>query len=107
MKPIRSEVDALLLRGVFSGNAEFMGMCSELYDHREWLWTFVENKGIQPTNNASERALRPAVIWRAFMRELMPYAVSTRRPPTKWSRALWVWNGQFPTPYKTDSIPRV
>lgn len=64
MKPIRREVDALLLRGVFSGNAEFMGMCSELYDHREWLWTFVENKGIQPTNNASERALRHGVIWR-------------------------------------------
>jgi transposase len=64
MKPIRSEVDALLLRGVFSGNAEFMGMCSELYDHREWLWTFAKNKGIQPTNNASERALRHGVIWR-------------------------------------------
>jgi transposase len=64
MKPIRNEIDALLLRGAFSGNAEFMGMCSELYDHREWLWTFVGNRGIQPTNNASERALRHGVIWR-------------------------------------------
>jgi transposase len=64
MRPVRNEIDALLLRGVFSGNAGFHGMCSELYDHREWLWTFVEHEGIEPTNNASERALRHGVIWR-------------------------------------------
>ncbi|WP_161569320.1 IS66 family transposase [Candidatus Oscillochloris fontis] len=28
------------------------------------LWTFVEVEGIEPTNNAAERALRPAVLWR-------------------------------------------
>lgn len=64
MRPIRQEVDALLLRGVFSGNARLMGMCEPLYDHRDWLWTFVDRDGIEPTNNASERALRHAVIWR-------------------------------------------
>ncbi|MDZ4821216.1 MAG: IS66 family transposase [Planctomycetota bacterium] len=64
MKPIRREVEALLLRGLFSGNARLMGMCQELYDHRDWLWAFVEIEGIEPTNNASERALRHAVIWR-------------------------------------------
>jgi transposase len=64
MKPIRTEIDALLLRGVFSGNARLFGMCQELYDHREWLWTYVEHEGIEPTNNISERALRHGVIWR-------------------------------------------
>jgi transposase len=64
MRPIRTEIDALLLRGVFSGNPKLIGMCRELYDHRDWLWTFLEVEGIEPTNNASERALRPAVIWR-------------------------------------------
>jgi len=64
MKPIRIEIDALLLRGVFSGNARLIGMCQELYDHREWLWTYVEHDGIEPTNNSSERALRHGVIWR-------------------------------------------
>jgi transposase len=64
MNPIRREVEALLLRGVFSGNGRLIGMCEELYDHREWLWTFVEVEGVEPTNNASERALRHAVIWR-------------------------------------------
>lgn len=64
MKPIREKTDALLLRGVYSGNATFAGICTELHNHREWLWTFVEHQGIEPTNNASERALRHGVIWR-------------------------------------------
>lgn len=64
MIPIRSEVESFLLRGLFSGNARLVGMCQELYDHRDWLWTFVEVEGVEPTNNASERALRHAVIWR-------------------------------------------
>ncbi len=64
MALIRKKVDALLLRGVFSGNARLTGMCAELYDHRDWLWTFVEVQGIEPTNNTAERALRPAVIYR-------------------------------------------
>ncbi len=64
MRPIRREIDGLLLRGVYSGNAKLLGMCGPLYDHRERLWTFVDVAGVEPTNNASERALRPAVIWR-------------------------------------------
>jgi len=64
MQPIRQEVEAFLLRGEFSGNPRLQGMCGPLYDHRDWLWTFVEVKGVGPTNNGSERALRHGVIWR-------------------------------------------
>lgn len=64
MHPIRQQVEGFLLRGMFSGNPEIVGMCRELYTHREWLWTFLEIDGVEPTNNASERALRHAVIWR-------------------------------------------
>jgi transposase len=64
MQPIREEIDSLLLRGAFSGNSRLVGMCNELYEHRDWLWTFLDVEGVEPTNNASERALRPAVIWR-------------------------------------------
>jgi len=64
LQPIRQEIDDLLLRGAFSGNSKLMGMCKPLYAHRDWLWTFLEVEGIEITNNASERALRPAVIWR-------------------------------------------
>lgn len=64
MGPIRKEIDSLLLRGVFSGNSKLVGMCTPLYDHRDYLWTFLDVEGVEPTNNISERALRPAVIWR-------------------------------------------
>ena len=64
VQPIRREVDGLLLRGTCSGNDRLYGMCRELYDHRAWLWTFVDHAGIEPTNNISERALRHGVIWR-------------------------------------------
>ena len=57
-------IDGLLLRGLFSGSVRLRGMCRELYNHRQWLWTFVEVEGVEPTNNASERSLRHAVIWR-------------------------------------------
>jgi transposase len=64
LRPIRDQIDGLLLRGTFSGNRKLIGMCKPLYDHRDWLWTFLCVDGVEPTNNASERALRPAVIWR-------------------------------------------
>jgi hypothetical protein len=68
MEPIRQEVNSLLLRGVFSGNAKLQGMSGPLYKHRDWLWTFLDVDGVEPTNNASAPrgypALRPAVIWR-------------------------------------------
>jgi hypothetical protein len=28
------------------------------------MWLFVTTFGVEPTNNAAERALRPAVLWR-------------------------------------------
>ena len=62
MKPIRREIDALLLRGYC--NAPTHGFCKELVEHKDNLWTFADVEGIEPTNNAAERALRHAVIWR-------------------------------------------
>jgi transposase len=64
MAPVRRDVERLLLRGVESGNTSLIGMCEELYSHRDWLWMFVHCEGVEPTNNAGERALRHAVIWR-------------------------------------------
>lgn len=61
LSPVREKVNGLLLRGY--GTA-VDGMCRELYRHRDWLWTFLETDGIEPTNNAAERSLRHAVIWR-------------------------------------------
>lgn len=62
MRPVREKVQWLLLGGSF--NALTRGFCKELWEHREHLWTFVDVAGVEPTNNAAERALRHAVIWR-------------------------------------------
>ena len=64
MKPVQRAVGELLARGAFSGVAGVAGSCAELSEHPDCLWTFVHVAGVEPTNNASERALRPAVIWR-------------------------------------------
>jgi len=64
MGSVRRKVECLLLRGTQSGNADVRGTCRELYAHRQWLWTFLRHQGVEPTNNAGERSLRHAVIWR-------------------------------------------
>ena len=38
--------------------------CQQLQKVRGGFWTFLENEGIEPTNNAAERALRQSVIQR-------------------------------------------
>ena len=35
-----------------------------MLEGEEHLWTFLRVHGIEPTNNAAERALRHAVLWR-------------------------------------------
>jgi len=64
MGPVRRKVDRLLLRGMQSNSQAARGMCRELYEHRDWLWKFLRHEGVEPTNNAGERSLRHAVIWR-------------------------------------------
>ena len=64
LAPVRREVERLLRRGLASGNRQVQGTCRELYEHRQWLWTFLQHDGVEPTNNAGERSLRHAVIWR-------------------------------------------
>jgi transposase len=44
--------------------ARTAGTCAEILQVEEGLWNFVWFPGVEPTNNAAERALRHAVIWR-------------------------------------------
>ena len=37
--------------------------CAEILKVEAALWTFARVEGLEPTNNAAERALRPAVLW--------------------------------------------
>lgn len=38
--------------------------CRQLLKVEAAMWLFVITVGVEPTNNAAERAIRPAVIWR-------------------------------------------
>ena len=61
---LRREVKAALESGQRCGCAKTAATCFEILKVEEGLWTFARRQGIEPTNNASERALRHAVIWR-------------------------------------------
>jgi transposase len=61
---LRREVKVALQGGQRCGCVQTAATCFEILKVEEGLWTFVRVAGIEPTNNASERALRHAVIWR-------------------------------------------
>jgi transposase len=44
--------------------AKTVRTCCNLLKLQSALWLFIREEGIEPTNNAAERAIRPAVIWR-------------------------------------------
>jgi transposase len=61
---IRPEVRTLLESGSVCGCARTAGVCRELLSIEPALYTFAAVEGVEPTNNAAERALRHAVCWR-------------------------------------------
>ena len=64
MRPIRRHVARLLQAGQTCGVAKTEGVCREMRKVYDALWTFVRVEGVEPTNNAAERAIRPGVLWR-------------------------------------------
>jgi transposase len=64
MQPIRREVKSLLCIGTFVNQTQTRKTCQNILQLEQALWTFVDQEGIEHTNNAAERALRRAVIWR-------------------------------------------
>ena len=64
MSRLRREVKQALEDGSRCPCAKTAATCFEILKVEEGLWTFVHTEGVEPTNNASERALRHAVIWR-------------------------------------------
>jgi transposase len=44
--------------------AKTVRTCCKLLDVEVAMWLFTREEGVEPTNNAAERAIRPAVIWR-------------------------------------------
>jgi transposase len=62
--PVRLAMHALLREGTTLPYPKIAGFSRELLKQWDALWTFSRVEGVEPTNNAAERALRPAVLWR-------------------------------------------
>jgi len=61
---LRMEIHALLNEGAVCNDPKGAALCRSLLQHEPALWTFVQQEGVEPTNNSAERALRPVVLWR-------------------------------------------
>jgi len=65
LAPLQAELRQALETGLDPPHAVVAGaLCGNLLDSWPALWTFAHVAGVEPTNNAAERALRPAVLWR-------------------------------------------
>jgi transposase len=64
IKPVREAVRQALERGQRCRCQKTAGTCQELLGHEEWLWTFVDVEGVEPTNNAVEQTERHGVMLR-------------------------------------------
>ena len=65
--PIEKRFFALAERYVNAANADVSNLARALFVHHPHFFTFVHEERVDPTNNASERALRTAVQWRKIM----------------------------------------
>ena len=64
MIKLRIEIEDLLIEGEVYGHEHMAGTCKRIIEQSEYLWTFVDHEDVPPTNNAAERAIRRAVLWR-------------------------------------------
>jgi transposase len=63
MPKLQKRVESLLKKGArFDG--KLGGKCREILKHKKYLWTFVRDQRVEPTNNFAERIVRQGVLWR-------------------------------------------
>lgn len=64
IKPPQQRVRELLQAGSRATHPKTRRTCANILKVAQSLWTFVRAEGVEPTNNAAERGLRRAVLWR-------------------------------------------
>ena len=64
MQPVQTALRQLLEQGPTLPLHKAQAFCRDLLALWPALWTFLDVESVEPTNNAAERALRPAVLWR-------------------------------------------
>ena len=62
--PIQKRIVELAERHLNSPHREVRNLATALFVYNERLFTFLEQEGVEPTNNSVERALRTGVQWR-------------------------------------------
>ena len=60
LQTIRNRIKALLEEGAKRG----VPKCGSILKVEPLLWTFTQERDIEPTNNAAEQNIRPAVLWK-------------------------------------------
>jgi len=63
MPKLQKQVESLLKSGA-SFEGKLGGKCRDILKHKEYLWTFVEDQNVEPTNNYAEQIVRQGVLWR-------------------------------------------
>lgn len=111
---IRRAIEFLLGDGVKRGDKKTSASCKMILKLKESLWNFVDHLEIEPTNNVSERNLRPFVIWRKksfgsqsirgnhFIERVLTVAMSCKQQSRNFSEfvelALWSHFAQVSSP---------
>ena len=62
--PIQKRIFTLAEQHLNSSHREVGNLALALWERNERLFTFLEQEGVEPTNNSAERALRTGVQWR-------------------------------------------
>lgn len=63
MEPLMKQTEKLLADGANCGQS-LSGRCRRIFNQRQYLWTFVQDARVEPTNNLAERVVRQGVLWR-------------------------------------------
>ena len=66
MVTVKAKFHAHLRRGRLLPDPKMGGTCKDVLRQFRVLWTYLDVEGVEPTNNAAERALRPLVILRGI-----------------------------------------
>ena len=80
----RPQLERWLKQGASHGG-DLSAKCREIFKCRQWLWTFVDHHGVDPTNNKAERDVRQGVLWRKGS-----FGVQSQRGATYVERVLSV-----------------
>jgi hypothetical protein len=62
--PLEKKLFELADRYAESADKDVRNLATALLTHFERFFTFLDQEGVEPTNNSAERALRCAVQWR-------------------------------------------